>query len=128
MLARDIHEHPRLLYAISLAVIVGCVALLLAQGVDSCGSQRAARSGARVGCLERLADARACDQLIDAYHDRCYGLTYRPGTRFQRSTFDANGYLECVLASPERFEAARAAQQELRRREREAARRELGVP
>jgi len=126
LLPRAAHRNPKVIWVWSWLAIASAVALLVGLGMESCSAQRAARRGGRAACIERLADADACDKLTAEHHDACYGLTFAPGSRFRRSTFDASGYLECILTSPERFAAKQEEQAERRRHEREATRRELG--
>lgn len=70
---------------------------------------RAAVRGAMPGCIARLGSEAECDARFDKHHRECFTYNNKPAGKFSPRAFDEKGYLECVIASPEPWAAARRA-------------------
>lgn len=47
-------------------------------------------------CMAKRQDDAWCTQKADEHHERCIELTFRPGTKTARESFNPEGYVECL--------------------------------
>src|SRR5262245_43710344 len=99
---------------------MGALAIAVVLGLISWYQHRRdaeAKDGARAGCLERLGSASTCEERFERHHRDCFVFNHHGGGRFSPRVFDKNGYLDCLVETPDAWLARR-------QREREQARRE----
>jgi hypothetical protein len=71
--------------------------------------ERRAISDARSACAQRIGEA-ACADHFDRHHRECFNITNDDGSRFRGPSFDARGYLECIVKTPDVWRKERNAE------------------
>ena len=100
-------------------VVTGLIlaAILIAIGFRARSQDREAMQAARPSCVARLGSEQECDARFDSNHRQCFNYNNQAPSRFNPArSFNAKGYLDCVVQGPDAWAASERAARVARER------------